>query len=128
MPFPLLETYIAETELKLGARFPDSYRQKMMSENGGELETENDDWTLNPILDKSDKKRMMRTCNDVVRETQQAKQWPGFPPNGVSIAQNGSGDHMVFLIKGDTMGPEVCLWSHEEAQLEEISPDFAALV
>lgn len=44
MPFPIDLKYIIETEKELGLIFPDSFKTKMRKENGGEIETEDDDW------------------------------------------------------------------------------------
>jgi len=79
MPFPINEKYIIATEEKLRVKFPESFRAKMMEKNGGEVETPPDAWRLYPFLDTSDKKRLKRTCNDIVRETTNAKGWIGFP-------------------------------------------------
>jgi hypothetical protein len=73
MPFPLDSKYIIVTELELGVVFPDSFKSKMTIENGGQLMTEEDDWQLFPFFDKSDNKRMSKTCNHIVLETKQAR-------------------------------------------------------
>jgi hypothetical protein len=41
----------------------------MNTENGGEILTEEDEWQLFPIFDKTDKKRISRTANHIVLET-----------------------------------------------------------
>lgn len=97
MPFPIEEKYIIETEEKLGASFPDSFRNWMMEDNGGEIFTDEDEWIIKPFLDKSDRKRIARTCNDIIKETESAKEWAGFPENGIAIANNGCGDYMIYL-------------------------------
>ena len=96
MPFPVDEIFIKQTEEKLGVEFPSSFKAKMMMDNGGELATEEDDWQLFPFFDSSDKKRLSRTANNIVRETEVAKKWPNFPANCTAIASNGSGDLLVF--------------------------------
>ena len=40
-----------------------------MGSNGGEVAAYNDVWSLHPILDNSDRKRLSRSCNDILRET-----------------------------------------------------------
>ena len=67
----------------------------MMRENGGELMTDEDDWLLFPFLDKSDIKRICRTCNYIVLETENARQWDSFLRNGIAIATNGCGENLV---------------------------------
>jgi hypothetical protein len=73
MPFPVDLKYILETERTLGLEFPESFKNKMMRENGGELMTDEDDWLLFPFLDKSDNKRISRTCNHIVLDRERKK-------------------------------------------------------
>ena len=97
MPFPIDMKYITETEKELGLVFPDKFKSKMTKENGGELIPDDDDWQLFPFFDKSDKKRISRTCNHIGLETKQAHEWDNFLNNGVAIASNGCGDLLVLL-------------------------------
>ncbi len=127
MPLPVEERFILEAEKKIGARFPESFRQKMMSDNGGEVDAADDDWNLHPFFDTTDKKSLRKTCNHILRETEVTRKWQSFPPNALDIAANGSGDHLVFLIDGDRIKPEVQLWSHETGQLMLVAKDFSEL-
>ncbi len=103
MPFPVAEQFIVETERKLGVSLPDAFRARMSRSNGGELSTDDDDWQLYPFFDTSDRRRLSRTSNDIVRETTSAREWRGFPPGAIAIAANGSGDHLVFIpVPGST--------------------------
>ena len=58
MPFPVDLKFIQETEKELGLLFPDIFKQKMMIENGGEIQTDEDDWQIFPFFDKTDNKRI----------------------------------------------------------------------
>lgn len=130
MAFPVEEYFIVETEKKLGVRFPRDYVKKMMKENGGSVKTSPDAWVLYPIFDMSDKKRLKRTCNDVVRETQNARDWPGFPNDAVAIGGNGGGDQLVLLPDGnspDALGDDVFWWDHETGDLNLVAPRFGDL-
>ncbi len=130
MPFPVNEEYIKQAEEKLGVEFPPSFKMKMMKDNGGELATEEDDWQLFPFFDSSDKKRLSRTSNDIVRETELAKKWPNFPPDCVAIASNGSGDFLVFKRESSQakkLEDVVYFWSHETGELEQVSSSFSEL-
>lgn len=131
MPFPVDERYITETEKKLGTKLPFDYVKKMKKENGGEVESLTDAWVLYPIFDSSDKQRLKRTCNDVVRETQNARAWTGFPADAVAIGSNGCGDQLVLL--RDTQSPEalaseVYWWDHETEVLTKVAGKFDDLV
>jgi hypothetical protein len=130
MPFSLNEKYIETTEKKLGVKFPGSFRAKMQEANGGEVETPPYAWNLYPFFDTSDKKRIKRTSNDIVRETESARKWTGFPENAIAIGSNGCGDQLVFLRESDgvVLGASVYWWDHETGALNKVSDDFAELV
>jgi hypothetical protein len=130
MAFPVERRFIVETEKKLRVRFPPDYVKKMMKENGGEVQTPPDAWVLYPIFDTSDKRRLKRTCNDVVRETQSALEWIGFPDDAVAIGSNGCGDQLVLLRdenSPDVLGDEVFWWDHETAALNIVASRFGDL-
>ncbi len=61
------------------------------------------------MRDDSDRKRLSRTANDIVRETEAAREWDEFPADVVAIAGDGSGDALVLLPGSD----EIYIWSHE---------------
>ena len=124
MPFPLDNKYIIETEQELRVIFPDNFKSKMIKENGGELMTEDDDWQLFPFFDKSDKKRISRTCNHIGLETKQAREWGNFPTNGIAIASNGSGDILVLLPTKESdekLSDEIFIWFHETGKIEKVA-------
>lgn len=130
MPFPLDEKWILATEEKLGVRFPESYRVSMKKLNGGQVKVAKEYWELHPILDRTDLKRIKRTCNDVVHETEYRRSWPGFPVNAFAIAANGYGDHLVFLRDDDNpgfLGRAVYEWSHETGTIHFVASDFVDL-
>jgi hypothetical protein len=117
MAFPVEEKYIRLVEEKLGITFPQAYRNKLMRENGGELPSEEHEyWTFLPVLDSSNEKRIARTYNDIYRETQEVQKWENFPQNGIMIAENGTGDALIFLKDSSQPGgldPHIYYWSHE---------------
>ena len=123
MPFPIEERFIEAAEAKLGLRLPQAYRRKLMRENGGELSLPPDHWQLFPVLDTSNKKRLKRTCNDIVLETKNSQEWAGFPPQGVAIGANGGGDNLLFMPSADdpsTLASDLFWWDHETGQLHRI--------
>ncbi|GGH27587.1 SMI1/KNR4 family protein [Sphingobacterium alkalisoli] len=131
MPFPVNTKYIIETEKELGLIFPHNFKTKMTEENGGELMTDDDDWQLFPFFDKSDKKRISRTSNHIVLETNQAKQWDNFPTNGIAIASNGSGDFLILLPAKENnkqLGNEIYIWFHETGEIEKIADAIEDLI
>lgn len=127
MPFPVDEQYINETEANLKVKFPPKYRCKMMEENGGEIETEDFYFQLHPFFDKSNKKRISRTCNHIGLETNNAQAWTDFPENAIVIGSGGSGDLIFLEHNGDgTLSENVYLWDHGE--IEEIAESILELV
>ena len=130
MAFPIDQTFIDRAAQKLGIRFPLSYIAHMQRSNGGDVEVEGDDWQLIPIFDDSDKARLKRTCNDIVRETKLAREWRGFPPSAVAIASNGAGDMLVLLPdpSGEQLAEVVYSWDHETGELKAIADNFGNLV
>jgi SMI1 / KNR4 family (SUKH-1) len=130
MPFPVDIQLVKRAEDKLGRKLPLGYVGKMCQHNGGEVECGSDSWNLHPIFDDSDKKRLKRTCNDIVRETKVARELtPDFPPSALVIGANGGGDLLVFVADSgsDHYGDSVYLWSHETGELNKVADDFAEL-
>ena len=127
MPFDLAESFIYAAEQLLGATLPDAYRGAMLKKNGGELEIEDDVWQQYPIADTTDRKRISRTANHIIKETQHLKSWPGFPQEAVAIAGNGSGDQLILLKEGTSFGQDIYIWVHKTGQLQKIANNFSAL-
>ena len=127
MPFDLAESFIVTAEASLGARLPSAYRDAMLRSNGGEVFAADDAWVQYPIADTSDRKRLSRTANHILKETQFCSEWPRFPLGAVAIAGNGSGDQLVFIRHGPAFAAAVYLWSHENGSLVEVASDFAEL-
>lgn len=127
MPFDLHESFVLAAEQALGSRLPESYRSAMLRSNGGELKVREEEWVQYPIADTSDRKRLSRSANHILKEAEVCGQWPGFPQDALAIAGNGAGDHLVFVRHGGTYGPAVYVWSHETGALEKVADDFAEL-
>lgn len=101
----------------------------MCSENGGEVDTETDHWWLYPIFDDSDRKRLKRTCNDIVRETERMQEWSDFPPDALAIGHNGGGDKLILLAdsESDRYADAVYWWDHETGEVDEVADAFEEL-
>jgi hypothetical protein len=129
MAFPLDIQFVVRAESKLGRKLPRGYVAKMCQDNGGEVPTGTDSWRLYPIFDDSDKKRLKRTCNDIIRETTVAREWPAFPPGAIAIGYNGGGDKLVLLAAptAERFGDEVYWWDHETGELIKVADDFDEL-
>lgn len=128
MPFPITAAEIAKTETKTGFTFPPGIKSRLSKDNGGEVELAGDTWQLIPFLDASDRKRLARTCSDVVRETARMRGWRGFPPDAFVVAQNGAGDCLIIRpdAEGSTqLGEMIYRWDHETCDHEPVADSFA---
>jgi hypothetical protein len=121
--------FVRDAEGKLGRRLPLGYVVSMCRDNGGQVAVSRDVFSLHPILDTSDRKRLARTCNDIVRETAAARQWPGFPPDALAIGNNGGGDLLVLLPDpaGGRYADAVYWWDHETGKLHPAADAFEEL-
>ncbi|MBZ4036390.1 SMI1/KNR4 family protein [Flavobacterium sp. 17A] len=130
MPFPIDVKYIIEAEEELGLEFPPLFKEKMIEENGGEAQTEDDDWNLYPFFDKSDRKRISRTCNHIILETKQVKEWGNFPLNAIAIGGNGCGDQLILLpSKNDKILDDIVyFWCHETGKIQKVAENIQELI
>jgi hypothetical protein len=135
MPQGVEERFIDEAQRRLGVRFPESYRRAIAAANGGEVCVADETWDLHPVRDTSDARRRRKTCDDVLNETAQAREWRGFPDGAVAIGGNGFGDRLIFLppetadpdASPVTLGPEVCVWWHDTGETKVVASDFSEL-
>jgi hypothetical protein len=124
MAFPTEIQYIEAAEKALGVSLPSPWRHRLLSSNGGELFLAEEDWTVFPVFDTSDRRKASRTANHIVKENLSAREWRGFPPAAIAVAENGSGDYLVFLPLQSSPGvldEMLHLWSHETAALSVVS-------
>jgi hypothetical protein len=115
MAFPTSEEQIRAAENALAVAFPAALRRRLLRENGGELEAADDVWQLFPVQDTTDRKRLSRTANHIVRETAEARKWPGFPPAAIAIASDGSGNYLILEPSG-----VILLWDHESGSVAPV--------
>jgi hypothetical protein len=124
MPFPIAVAEIAQTEAKTGFTFPLGLKLRYSRENGGEISVGGNYWELIPFLDTSERKRLARTCNDIVSETARMRKWPGFPVDAFVIAQNGGGDYLIVRPDVDgskELGETIYFWNHETKEPEPVT-------
>lgn len=127
MAFNLPIEQLEACEKELGLSFPEHYRNALLEENGGTVETNEDYWEIVPIKDKTDRKRLSRTCNDIIHETNSFSKFNNWHENAYVIAQNGSGDALVFFREGNRFEKEIFMWSHEDGALQFITDDLSSL-
>jgi hypothetical protein len=120
MPFPVEVALIHEAERQLGRKLPMDLRVRLHRENGGGIQAAGDVWQLFPVFDRSDRKRITRTANHIVRETRSARERSGFPEDAVAIATNGGGDFLIIQPGSD----EIEFWDHETGETEPVEVDW----
>jgi hypothetical protein len=120
------ENRIEEAEGELGRQLPVALRDRLMRDNGGEIEVDgypgdNPIWYLLPVWDPSDRRRIARTANHIVRETREAHDTIGdLPAGSIVIADNGTGDLLLLLADDD-----VVWWDHETDEIESVALDWS---
>ncbi len=127
MGFPTTEDHLRRAEEAIGLALPPILRTRLLRENGGEVQAADDGWELFPVEDKSDRKRLSRTCNHFLRETAVAREWPDFPPDAIAIARNGTGNYLILrpaLKAPGTLSDVVLLWDHETGSATPIDVEW----
>ena len=127
MAFPLDEKFIIKAEEELGASLPDEYRRMMMQQNGGRFVVLDDDWTFHPIFDTYDKKRLKRSANHILRETEARRGYSSLPEGAVEVAKNDFGDGLLLLRQGNRFGPNLHLILHETGTIADTGLNVGAL-
>lgn len=109
---------IASVEARLARKFPSAFRDFLLRSNGGEIVLLELPWEVTPI-------------EQIVPITDEARKWPSFPPGGVSVGDDGCGNHLVFLARAqdiDSFAPTLYVWWHEGGELEMVGTDFNAAI
>lgn len=130
MPFPVDGKWIAETEARLGVRFPPSFVASMLKSNGGAVDVGNDVFWLYSFLDGSDRRRIQRTCNSICRETASMRNWEHFQKELIVIGHNSCGDLLVLKpMMGDAtiLDHTIYWWDHETSEVAPVADDFSDL-
>jgi SMI1 / KNR4 family (SUKH-1) len=109
--FAASEQLVAGMEGQLGRRLPEDLRQRLMRDNGGEVQAAGEAWALYPVWDPTDRKTIGRTANHIARENEAIRRdAPGaLPPGYLAVADNGGGDLLVIAPGEDA----IQLWDHE---------------
>ncbi len=128
MPFPIENQYIILMENNLKVKFPEKFKQRMMRNNGGELNNYTYEFDLYPFFDKKNRKRISRTCNHIEQETKRARKWRGFPDNAIAIGSDGCGKQLILIHDGNgILGEELLIWDHETNKIQQIAQNINIL-
>ncbi len=128
MAHPISESEIEKTETQIGARLPSAYRESMKASNGKDnAVTDEDEWELHPIKDTSDRKRISLTAYDILKETESARDWRGFPKEGIVIGNNGMGDLLILRQTEEGIEDVIYAFWHETGEVTKIADSFDQL-
>jgi hypothetical protein len=111
-------TVIESVEARLGRKLPSAFRDFLLRSNGGEIELLDLRWEVTPI-------------EEIITITDQVRKWPSFPPGGVSVGDDGCGNHLVFIPgarDSQSFAPMLYIWRHEGGELEVVGTDFNAAI
>lgn len=122
MAFDVSEELIAATEAEIGRRLPAELRSQLAANNGGYVpDHAGREWQLHPVRDDTDRKRLGRTANDILRETKSAKKWTGFPDDAYAVGADGMGNLLVMLPGSQSLHA----WDHETGQISHVVLDWS---
>ncbi|WHY00309.1 SMI1/KNR4 family protein [Neobacillus sp. DY30] len=114
------ESDIKLTEEKLGAIFPEHYRELFKLVNNPEI----GEWILFPIKTK---KNIKKTWDDVVRQNKEVKD-ERMSEDLITIGDNGSGEKLCFKKTNGKMGDTIYLWNHETTELDEYASSLEEFI
>jgi len=126
VPFSTSIGFIEAAEARLATKLPEAFRRYLLQSNGGTVELLDLPWEVTCVQDSSDRERLRRTSVDIVHETSEARQWPGFPDRAVAIGQDGCGNYLLFLPRDlePALRDELYVWWHEGSELERVADSF----
>jgi hypothetical protein len=114
------EFAIKAAEDRLGAVFPDQYKELFKLVNNVEL----GEWILYPIKDHRNTKK---TWDDIVRQNTEVRE-EHMSEDLIAIGDDGSGDKLCLKINEGKMGNEIYLWYHEDGELEEYASSLKEFI
>jgi hypothetical protein len=126
IPSPASEEAIQETETALKIKFPPSYREKILKENGGDLKLTDGVFHLIPVSTGAHE----AGAGGVVKATREQKKNYTFPSDGIAFAANDAGDHLVFVKEyyhSDKLKNGVFLWNKKIGFVKRVAEDFSKL-
>jgi cell wall assembly regulator SMI1 len=118
--FGVDESDIKAAEDKLGAVFPELYKELFKLVNNAEI----GEWILYPIKDNRNPKK---TWDDIVKQNTEVRE-EYMSEDLIAIGDDGSGDKLCLKVNDGIMGDKIYLWHHEDGELEEYAPDFKEFI
>ncbi len=103
-PWPIDLSAIECAEVALRIRLPEPYRHGMARANGGEVMAFGLPWELCTFRDDTNRRRLARTWDDIVRVTFAHLEIGGFPEGAVVLA---AVDGNALILRREPGNPEV---------------------
>jgi hypothetical protein len=123
---PAEEKQITDTESTLKIKFPPSYRERMLKENGGDVKAGDEVYHLIPVGDLAG-----AGAENVVSATKERKKNYTYPNDGTAFAVNDAGDTLVFVKEyyhSDRLKNGVFLWNKKIGFVKRLAEDFSKLL
>lgn len=114
------ESDIKLTEEKLGAIFPEQYRELFKLVNNPEI----GEWILFPIKTPKNTKK---TWDDVVRQNKEVRD-ERMSEDLIAIGDDGSGDKLCLKKINGKMGDTIYQWNHETTELDEYASSLEEFI
>ena len=111
---------IKSAEEKLGAVFPEQYKELFRLVNNAEI----GEWTLFSLKDQKNPKK---TWDDVVRQNQDAKV-EEMSGDLVAIGDDGTGDKLCLQVLNGRMQDKIYIWNHETTEIEEYTSNLKGFI
>ncbi|HEY3747533.1 MAG TPA: SMI1/KNR4 family protein [Gemmatimonadaceae bacterium] len=118
---------IRETEEELGVTFPAVFKIRMSARNGGAVHIDDEYWELYPFLDRTDRRTISRSSQDIRYHTREAMTRIGFPPDGIAIAHDSASDLLFLRRKGADLGQEVWRFDGYSGEVFQVLDDVGEL-
>lgn len=112
-PFGARDVDIERVEHAAGARLPSALRDRLATTNGCEIDDSagitGQSWTILPVLDRSDRKRMTATAHDMVHATTKARALDRVASVGFGEPEPGHPFPSTAIVIGHSYSPDVRL-------------------
>lgn len=139
VPLPVDEHVVKACEVRLRARFPSGFREKMMQANGGLVRTGSRYWYLFPFPDPSHPLPppivwLAGCLKDILDLNKAVRDFQGFPRNVVAFGLrqlHRIPDGVLCFVRNsdqrEQLDPEVWLWHWSKELFKEFLPDASLL-
>lgn len=120
MGLPTTIEMIRDEEIRLDCPIPEIIKSMLLENNGGSEciadGNRKEVWNLYVVKDTRSRKHIIRSANNIERETISMLKWDDFPKDGVVLGTNGYGDQLIVR-RG--LPSTIIIWRHETRLMYE---------